>query len=208
MVLDVGSRGRGIGLIYKNTFVGLDLSFSRTIHKRMAPVAGSVLRLPFISNSFDIIVCSDVLEHLKPDDRPAAVRQLLRVARKGLILGFPTGEGALESDRFIAGLFERRGRTLPNWLESHLQNGPVDHAQVEKVLSEAAGTRFSTIENQSVKFGKTLAWIESGKMLKGLSYMVGTLMPTLTGTLVCRLFDTTGPFARRIYTVILSNDEM
>src|SRR5262249_59414544 len=50
-------------------------------------VCGSVLSLPFAADSFDVVLCLEVLEHLQ--DPLPAVRELSRVARRGLILSVP-----------------------------------------------------------------------------------------------------------------------
>ncbi len=50
-------------------------------------LCGSVLRLPFSCASFDAVLCLEVLEHL--EDPAAAVRELLRVARKAIVLSVP-----------------------------------------------------------------------------------------------------------------------
>jgi SAM-dependent methyltransferase/predicted nuclease with TOPRIM domain len=44
-------------------------------------VVGDVRALPFADASFDVVVTTDCLEHLHPDDIPAALRELHRVAR-------------------------------------------------------------------------------------------------------------------------------
>lgn len=48
-------------------------------------------KLPFAANSFDYVTCVEVLEHLPPDSRPAAFREMHRVLRPGgrLILTVP-----------------------------------------------------------------------------------------------------------------------
>lgn len=48
---------------------------------------GDIFDLRFADNSFDVVVCSEVLEHLT--DPAAAVRELLRVARKAVVLTVP-----------------------------------------------------------------------------------------------------------------------
>jgi SAM-dependent methyltransferase len=47
---------------------------------------GSATALPWANNSFDIVMSSDVLEHLQPADVPVAVSEFSRVARRALIL--------------------------------------------------------------------------------------------------------------------------
>ncbi len=48
---------------------------------------GSVYRLPFSDNSFDLVLCSEVLEHLRDPD--LAVRELKRVARGHVLVTVP-----------------------------------------------------------------------------------------------------------------------
>ncbi len=49
--------------------------------------AGSLYKLPFSDNSFDTVLCSEVLEHL--EDTTGAVRELKRVARRYVLLTVP-----------------------------------------------------------------------------------------------------------------------
>lgn len=48
---------------------------------------GSIYKLPFSDNSFDTVLCSEVLEHL--DDPDKAVAQLKRVARNYVVITVP-----------------------------------------------------------------------------------------------------------------------
>jgi len=48
---------------------------------------GDIYKLPFKSNSFDLVVCTEVLEHL--DNPKKAYRELLRVSRKYVLITVP-----------------------------------------------------------------------------------------------------------------------
>ena len=72
--------------------VGLDillpkLRFLRDRHSRL--VQGSLFALPFPDGAFDVVICSEVIEHVP--DRPVAFSEMTRVLRPGgtLILGTP-----------------------------------------------------------------------------------------------------------------------
>jgi ubiquinone/menaquinone biosynthesis C-methylase UbiE len=69
-------------------YVGLDqnLESLREIGSG-ARVGGSVLALPFASESFDVVLCLEVLEHLSEPE--AALRELSRVARRAMVLSVP-----------------------------------------------------------------------------------------------------------------------
>ena len=52
--------------------------------------AGSILEIPFPDDSFDTIICTDVLEHLAADDIPVALVELHRVTRRNLFVTIAT----------------------------------------------------------------------------------------------------------------------
>jgi SAM-dependent methyltransferase len=62
-----------------------------------------VTRIPYESNSFDYLVCTEVLEHLTPLQGAKAVRECFRVLKPGGVAVFtvPNGKGAL-GDYFYA----------------------------------------------------------------------------------------------------------
>ena len=50
-------------------------------------VKGSIYELPYKDNSFDLVLCTEVLEHLeKPQD---AIKELVRVSKKYLVISVP-----------------------------------------------------------------------------------------------------------------------
>ena len=88
----------------------------------MFPVMATATELPFRNRSFDVVVASDVLEHVSPDRRMAVVQEAMRVTRKLAIFGFPSGVQAFECDRKLAQLYDRRQKARPEWLEEHMLN--------------------------------------------------------------------------------------
>lgn len=75
------------------TLTGVDLSDEAIAYarehfgERATFRTGSVYKLPFSDNSFDAVVCSEVLEHLDDPDR--AVDELKRVARHHVLITVP-----------------------------------------------------------------------------------------------------------------------
>src|SRR5262245_56674765 len=65
---------------------------------------GTGLSLPFRNGAFDVVVSTDVLEHVPPEKREAFVNELLRVASQMVILGFP--HNTPEASRADRELFE------------------------------------------------------------------------------------------------------
>lgn len=60
------------------------------IDKKLNPViTGSVSNLPFKDNSFDVIVCCEVLEHLKYENFQKSILEIARVSSAYIILSVP-----------------------------------------------------------------------------------------------------------------------
>lgn len=98
-VLDIGSGegalmrallGRGVDAH------GIDVSpvVVDRVNRRMPGRVSeaSVLSLPFADASFDAVVSTDCLEHLAPEDVPAALAEIYRVARRHVVLQIATTE--------------------------------------------------------------------------------------------------------------------
>ncbi|WP_158793432.1 class I SAM-dependent methyltransferase [Granulicella sp. L60] len=57
----------------------------------MTPMVGSATSLPVPDKSFDVVLASDMLEHVPPTLRRQVIGEALRVARRLVIFGFPCG---------------------------------------------------------------------------------------------------------------------
>ncbi|WP_259312660.1 class I SAM-dependent methyltransferase [Capillimicrobium parvum] len=127
-LLDVGSGGLGLADFLDASWhvTAVDTSFDDYgLWRRSAPstrarrVVGDVRALPFGDRSFDLVVALDVLEHVAPGDRAAALAELARVARRRVVVAAPAGAPALAADRGLAASLS----APPPWLEEHLANG-------------------------------------------------------------------------------------
>ncbi len=82
--------GKGDGVIptyLKN--LGLEIS-TLDIDSSLGPdIAASVLHMPVGDNSFDIVLCAEVLEHLPFDDFRSALSEIKRVAKFGAVISLP-----------------------------------------------------------------------------------------------------------------------
>ncbi len=52
-------------------------------------VVGNVMKLPFKKNSFDLVLCAEVLEHLPFEKFPKALREIKRVSRHSVVITLP-----------------------------------------------------------------------------------------------------------------------
>lgn len=71
---------------------GLDISNNALKHVKTPKVQGSIEKLPFPDNSFDIIVCCEVLEHLPFSIYQKSLKEIERVSKKYILISVPNNE--------------------------------------------------------------------------------------------------------------------
>lgn len=93
-VVDVGC---GSGLLVNELpstwrVVGVDRSEVALSFVRREAVRADATSLPFCDRGFDVVVCSEVLEHLSDSDVVRAAAELSRVADRYIVITVPNGE--------------------------------------------------------------------------------------------------------------------
>lgn len=75
-----------------SSVVGVDISFEALRYFKGKGIIGSLEQLPFKDNSFDLVICAEVLEHLPIAAYEFAKQQIERVARDYVIVSTPNQE--------------------------------------------------------------------------------------------------------------------
>lgn len=63
------------------------IELGKKLYPRLTIKQGDIYKLPYKSNSFDLVVCTEVLEHLEFPKK--AYRELLRVSKKYVLVSVP-----------------------------------------------------------------------------------------------------------------------
>lgn len=90
--LDVGARDGHFSRLLAERFASvtaLDLEAPKLNEPRISCVSGDVTALAFPDNRFDLVVCTEVLEHIPTDRLADACSELARVTRGYLMVGVP-----------------------------------------------------------------------------------------------------------------------
>lgn len=94
-VLEVGcGDGRVINsLINKYPDIcGLDISNEALKQVKAPKIKGNLEKLPFLDDSYDIVVCCEVLEHLPYNIYEKALKEIERVAKDYILISVPNNE--------------------------------------------------------------------------------------------------------------------
>jgi len=90
-------------------------------------------KLPFQNNSFDVVCAIDVLEHLPKRERPSFIKELIRVAKKRIIISFPIGTPLHKNyEKDIQKWLQSKGEDI-TYLKEHVKFGLPEKAEIEKV---------------------------------------------------------------------------
>jgi hypothetical protein len=96
-------------------------------------------RLPFDDNSFDAATSIDVLEHMAWNERTGHLGELLRVARRRVVLCCPVGHpGAGDADRQQAEWFARLSGRRERFLDEHAAKGLPTQPELEALAADAS----------------------------------------------------------------------
>ena len=86
-VLEVGIGNKTVLNYLKNQGIKV---LTLDIDEKLEPdIVGNVLKIPFQDNSFDVILCAEVLEHLPFEEFDKALEELERVSKKYVVLSLP-----------------------------------------------------------------------------------------------------------------------
>jgi len=91
-ILDVGSRDGFLArklLDYTEKVTALDLVEPDIQHERITSLQGDVTSLKLDDDSFDVVFCAEVLEHIPSHLLEQACNELKRVSKKYIVIGVP-----------------------------------------------------------------------------------------------------------------------
>lgn len=126
-ICEPGSGSYGIGKFMDIEFTGVDSTFDdyqsnvvENTNPKMKRITASAEAIPVPDNSFDLVFTLDMFEHMTPIQRSATLTEMLRIAGKYVIVGFPCGAAARKCDVRTDRFYSLIKKTPPGWLQEHL----------------------------------------------------------------------------------------
>jgi len=91
-VLEIGSRDGYFTKIFSEKYekvIALDLEYPQIDMENVTPMVGDVTDISLPDNCADLVVCTEVLEHINPELLLKACNELYRVSNKYILIGVP-----------------------------------------------------------------------------------------------------------------------
>ncbi len=143
-ILDVGGRqGRLCSFLKNDEIHVLDIRMGNGLNY----VLGNVKNAPYKDSSYDVVVSSDVYEHIPEKDRLKVLSEMFRISKSFVILGAPFYSEEVEDAEIRACNYYREIAGEPHpWLKEHIENGLPSKNELESFLRE---NKFSFSKTQT-----------------------------------------------------------
>lgn len=181
-IVEVGSGSLGITPYLKKPIDGVDVNFEGPQTPLLNKIKGTSQDLPFHKNAYDVAICVDTLEHLEKGQREKAIGEILKVARKMVIIVVPVGALSEEQDKKLEVRFRNVFGKKDNFLSEHVQNGLpktneilVIFDRVLRRLGKKAKITSSPLLNLKVREILMYTWISKNRYIYYL-YLKGYLL--------------------------------
>lgn len=149
-ILDVGGRnGQLTSFFSRDSYYILDIRFPEK-KDDVRYAIGDCVKIPFKDKSFDIVISSDMYEHLSQENRKKAIIEMRRVSKNLIILAAPFHSDAVEQAEINANEFFLRntGKEHP-WLKEHIVNVLPSCNELETFLADI-GCEFVKIGTNTI----------------------------------------------------------
>ena len=153
-VLDVGGyMGRLELFLPENAAVTILDKLPRTEDETATYIQADAKKIPFSDNSFDVVVSSDMLEHVDKSMRAPIIREMIRVSKNYVIIGVPCQNDLLEkAEGAVMDQYKILTGSDHPFLAEHNELGLPQESKIEEILSN------ENMNYAIVKEGNLMNW--------------------------------------------------
>jgi predicted SAM-dependent methyltransferase len=202
-ILEVGCGPRGITPYLRRRVVGLDVTFGPDKSPLITAVQGVCSELPFEDKSFDVVVSVDMMEHVPAELRIACVAEMVRVAKRKVVIAVPVDKASEAHDAKLDALYEEvHGQRHP-FLVEHAENSLPSDKSMQEAFKKAMFGRDGTLRlfnntNLRLRYFLMRLWIKDTRLTRALMRLSLLLLPL-------RRFYHFGQCYRKVYVADLSD---
>lgn len=178
-ILEVGSGSYGITPYLKREVTGVDTDFPEPEYPLLKQVKSSGEKLPFKDNQFEVLILSDVLEHIPANKRKSVLEEAVRVASKFIIISGPFGKDSFSQDKKLADYSKKKIGQMHPFFKEHLENGLPEVEDIKKLLDKNKKVIYTKVVGQYLSFSvreKLMKIFITNRKLQYYFYLKG-LMP-------------------------------
>ena len=153
-VLDVGGHLGNLAAFFpaETKFTILDKK-AKPEGEESEYIEGDATKIPFSDKCFDVVVGSDLLEHVEKPFRAPVIREMLRVSKGYVILGMPCKNELVErAEQYICEQYKRLTGTEHPFLKEHNENGLPEEEKIVSIL------RNEDLNYTIIKEGNLMNW--------------------------------------------------
>lgn len=163
-ILEVGGRGNYLRRFLPNDDITvLDVIDSDEPNY----VKGDGRKLPFKARQFDVVLSTDVLEHIQPNDRTKFIEEQLRVAKTAVIISGPVwSDRVVKTEKAVNDYYQSATGVNHPWLTEHIEYGLPKKALIEQLLSKRK-LPFSVRHNQSLELWEEMVMVDMAVAMFG-----------------------------------------
>lgn len=181
-ILEIGSGSLGIIPYLRRPVDGLDVDFSGPQTKLLRKIKGSGANLPFRKNAYDVALSADTLEHIDPEDREQSIYEMLRVAKRLVIIVVPVGKLSETQDLAANTRWQRVFGGNYQFLDEHIKYGLPKTEEILVFIDKSLRklnkkAKVSSHSNLNLVVRKMLinTWISKNKLIY-YTYLKGFLL--------------------------------
>jgi glycosyltransferase involved in cell wall biosynthesis len=148
-IVDIGGYGGKLNLFFSKdaNFTVMDIKDVPAEEEGVTYKQGDARKIPFSDRNFDMVISTDLLEHMDAPDRQKAIKEMLRITKRYVILGVPNNTKLVEhAEENIRAQYEAAGGEDHPFLSEHASFGLPDPTNIESVLEDEGAQYFKIAE--------------------------------------------------------------
>ncbi|MDA1338437.1 MAG: class I SAM-dependent methyltransferase [bacterium] len=133
-ILEVGSGDYSASLYDGYIVDGMDLIKPKDPTAVRLFYNESIVDTKMQDNLYDVVICVDTFEHIPKKSRQIALYNMMRIAKKEVLLVYPSGEDAIKLDDELYSYYKTNIGDNHRWFEEHKKYGLPTESELDQYI--------------------------------------------------------------------------